>query len=296
MLFEMTNDYRIILPLMLTTVTATFFSRLLFRQSIYTLKLSRRGVHLKEGKDIDVMHEVTVAEAMTTDLITVHLSMPLETLAREFDRTHHHGFTVVDDNDCLEGVVTIQDLKKALESGSIEGKTVTDIATLERVLVAYPDQPMGEALRKLAARDVGRLPVIERGDESRVMGALRRNDIIRAYNIAITKRADHMQRNELKRLTDLDDARFLQVEIPPKSPVVGKKVSEISLPSDCLIISIMRGQKTIIAHGYSTLQAQDQLTVFANEECVLEVQQCLTSELVEDDCGDEELDGGRVKE
>ena len=291
MLFEMTNDYRIILPLMLTTVIATLFSRLLFRESIYTLKLTRRGVHLKEGKDIDVMQEVTVAEAMTTDSITVHHSMPLEKLAREFDRTHHHGFTVVDDNDCLAGVVTIQDLKKALESGPIEGKTVTDIATLERVLVAYPDEPMGEALRRLAGRDVGRLPVIERGDERRVMGALRRNDIIRAYNIAITKRADHMQKNELKRLTDLDDARFLQVEIPPKSPVVGKKVSEISLPSDCLIISIMRGQKTIIAHGYTTLQAQDQVTVFANEECVSEVQQCLTSELVEDDCGDEELDG-----
>ena len=107
----------------------------------------------------------------------------------------------------------------------------------------------------------------------------------------ITKRADHLQRNELKHLSDQDDARFLQVEIPPKSPVVGKKVSEISLPSDCLIISIMRRQKTIIAHGYTTLLAQDQLTVFANEECVLEVQLCLTSELVEDDSGDEESDG-----
>jgi CIC family chloride channel protein len=291
MLFEMTNDYRIILPLMLTTVVATLFSRLLFRESIYTLKLTRRGVHLKEGKDIDVMHEVTVSEAMTTDLATVHLSMPLEILAKEFDRTHHHGFTVVDHNDCLAGVVTIQDLKKALESSSIEGKTVADIATLERVLVAYPDEPMGEALRRLAARDVGRLPVIERGDERRVVGALRRNDIIRAYNIAITKRADHLQRDELKRLSDQGDARFLQVEIPPKSLVVGKKVSEIRLPSDCLIISIMRGQKIIIAHGYSTLQAQDQLTVLANEECALEVQQRLTSELVDDDSSGEELDG-----
>ena len=65
-LFELTGDYRIILPLMLTVVISTLVSELILRgESIYTLKLSRRGVHLKRGRDVDILQGVTVGEAMT---------------------------------------------------------------------------------------------------------------------------------------------------------------------------------------------------------------------------------------
>ena len=67
-MFEMTGDYQIILPLMFATVISTIIAHAISPESIYTLKLTRRGIHLQEGKDLDVMQSINVGEAMTTDV------------------------------------------------------------------------------------------------------------------------------------------------------------------------------------------------------------------------------------
>ena len=104
-IFEMTGDYQIILPLMLTTVISTLVSRLLSRDSIYTLKLSRRGVYLDQGQDIDVMQGVKVHEIMTRDLDHVSPDLPITSLAEVFATTHHHGLPVCDGDLNLVGIV-----------------------------------------------------------------------------------------------------------------------------------------------------------------------------------------------
>ena len=277
-LFEMTGDYSIMLPLMLATVVSTLISRLLSRESIYTLKLTRRGIHLEQGQDVDVMQGVTVREAMTTEMDVVPPEMSLADLADEFARTHHHGFPVVDGTGDLIGVVSIRDLEQALATQAIDGKKAGDIATTERLLVAYPDEPMWKALKRLGTRDVGRLPVVEDEASWRLVGVIRRQDIVHAYNQAIVKRAHHQHRAETLRLGKLDGAGFQHISIPPGAPAAGRRVSEIDLPDECLIVSVRRGRKLHIAHGHTQLQPADLLTVFAADECLFEVQRRLTGE------------------
>jgi CIC family chloride channel protein len=279
--FEMSGDYRLILPLMLATGISTVLSQRIRRDSIYTLKLSRRGIHLERGRDVDVMQGVTVGEVMTTDVAVVPLSVSLAELAAKFATTHHHGFSVVDDAGGLVGVVSIQDLERALVAGAVEGQRVADIATTEGLLVAYPDEPMWRALRRLGTRDIGRLPVVEREGSTRLVGVVRRSDIVRAYNHAIVKRAHHQHRVETLRLGKLDAATFVQIEIPPQSSVVGRRVSELDLPEACLVVSVRRGRNLHVAHGYTVLQAGDQLTVFAANASLPLVRQCLESPLRE---------------
>jgi CIC family chloride channel protein len=275
-LFEMTGDYHIILPLMLATVIATLISRAISRESIYTLKLSRRGVHLEQGQDIDVMQGVSVGEAMTTDPDVVDLSMSLEDLSTEFARTHHHGFPVVDHNNELAGVVSIRDLEKALQAGPIQGKTVADIASTEDLLLAYPHEPMWVALRRLGTRDVSRLPVVDREGSRQLVGMLRRQDIIYAYNHAIIKRAQDQHQKDALRLGKLGRGRFQHLEIPADSPVVGRMVSEVELPDECLVVSIQRGRELQVAHGDTRFQSGDRVTIFADRNCLPELLQCLT--------------------
>jgi len=265
--FEMSGDYRLILPLLLATGISAVVSQRIRRLSIYTLKLARRGIYLERGHDIDVMQGITVGEAMTTDFETASLNMPLEELEQVFARTHRHGFCVVDETDELAGVVSIRDLERALAEGPTGGKTVADIATTQGLLVAYPDEPMWKALRRLGTRDLSRLPVVEQEGSCRLVGVVRRRDIIRAYNHAIVKRAHHQHRAEALQLGKLDHAGFVQVEIPPTSPVVGQRVTQVRLPEECLIVSARRGRKLKIAHGYTVLQAGDQVTVIADDEC-----------------------------
>ncbi len=275
-LFEMTGDYKIILPLMLATVISTLISRLISPESIYTLKLTRRGVHLRQGQDIDVMQSITVREAMTTDVDTVPLSMSLDDLAEAFSQSHHHGFPVVEEAGELAGVVSIQDLERAKAAGPIAGRVVGEIATRDGLQVAYPYEPMWKALRRLGRRDLGRLPVVEEEGSGRLVGLVRRSDIIRAYDRAMAARAHHQHRADVLRLGQVDNTRILQLRIPPDSPAVGQRISDLALPEECLVISVRRGRKLHMAHGYTTLEHGDRLTVFAGSGCALDVQRLLT--------------------
>jgi Trk K+ transport system NAD-binding subunit len=224
------------------------------------------------------MQGVTVGEAMTTNVDVVPPDMSLEELADAFARTHHHGFPVVDDIGNLVGVVSIQDLERAMPIEQTQGKTVLDIATTEGLLVAYPFEPMWMALRRLGTRDVGRLPVVEGEDSPGLVGVVRRVDIVRAYNNAIVRRAHHQHRAELLRLDKLDSASFSDIKISPQSPVVGKRLSELNLPEDCLIVSVRRGRKLHVAHGYTVLEGGDQVTIFADQNDLPLVRQYLTGE------------------
>jgi chloride channel protein, CIC family len=274
-LFELTGNYEIILPLMLATVTSTLLSRALSPESIYTLKLTRRGVHLQEGKDLDVMQTITVGEAMSKSYDVVSSDLTLKNLAVEFERSHHHGFPVVDREDKLVGVVTIQDLERALEDELPDSTPVEEIATCQNLITAYDDEPMWTALRKLGVRDVGRLPVVKRGSEHQLVGVVRRKDIIQAYNLAIVQRAQHQSRADRQRLGKIIDSKFIELDLPSTSPVIGSRISEIKLPEDCLIVSIQRGRKLFIAHGYSVLEEGDQLTVITREDVAQKVMEIL---------------------
>jgi CIC family chloride channel protein len=275
-LFEMTGDYRIVLPLMLTTVISTFVSRMLSRDSIYTLKLTRRGIHLEQGHDIDIMQGVTVGEAMSTDMDKIPLDLPLERLADKFAQTHSHGFAVVDKSGDLAAVVSIRDLEQAMAQGPPNGRTVADIATTKDLLVCFPEEPMWKALRTMGPRDVSQLPVVKREGSRQLVGLLRRRDIIQAYNHAIAKKAQDQYQADMLRMSKIDDTDFAHVTIMPGSASADRLVSELGLPEKCLIVSVRRGNQLIIPHGYTRLHAKDRLTVLAENECLTAVERSLS--------------------
>ena len=275
-MFEMTGDYQIILPLMLATVISTLVSRLLSKDSIYTLKLSRRGVNLEQGQDIDVMQGVKVHEIMTTDFDIVSPDLPISLLAEIFTETHHHGLPVCDGDGNLVGIVTIQDLEVALSEPYRGERKVIDIASKLDLLVAYPEESVWEALRRLSIRDVGRLPVLENIDGRKFVGIIRRNDIVRAYKIAIINRSHHQYKSEILKLGKLDEAMFLHLEIPSEAAVVGKRVNQIELPEECLIVSVQRGKKQYVVHGNTVIQSGDRITVFTNQDSSVAVRDRLS--------------------
>jgi CIC family chloride channel protein len=276
-LFEMTGDYHIILPLMLTTVISTLVSRIIDKESIYTLKLSRRGVHLEAGQDIDVMQGVSVGEIMTTTIEAVNPEMSLQELGDLFLTSHSHGYVVMDENKQLLGMISITDYDQILLHGRIEGMTVNDIATKQGLLVAYPDEPMWKALKRIGSRNISRLPVVESPGSRTLVGVIYQRDIIRAYDHAIAKRAQKQHKMEAVQLGKLDKTNFIEVEIPKKAAVIGKQIRQIELPESCLIVSIRRGRKQIVADGFTVIQAGDKLTAFTASDCSTSLKTFLTS-------------------
>ena len=183
-LFEITMNYALILPLLTAVVIGTIIANYFFKDGIYTISLLKRGVDVRQLEQTTPMKMVTVAEIMTRNFPTVPDSMPVTELVNKLKRSGHHGFPVVDDNGDLAGVVTLTDVESAMAGGAHEDLMVKDIST-KSVMTAYPDQYIHDVLVKIGV-DVGRIPVVEKGNPKKLVGVLRRHDIVSAYSRIVT--------------------------------------------------------------------------------------------------------------
>jgi len=280
-LFELTGDYRIILPLMLTVVVATLVAqRLLNNESIYTLKLSRRGVRLNRGRDQDILQNVLVREiAQRTNLHTVPVNTTLAQLSDFLSHSHHHGVPVLDDAGKLWGVVTVSDLDQALATELPPDTTVGEIGTSwPHLKVAFIDESIGEALTRMGTRGLGRMPVVAREDPYDLLGMIRRADIIRAYDLALSRRDEMKDRTgRIQQLEQVDETEFVEIYLKEGDPVIGRPLQEIAsqLPEDCVLISIERNGRVTIPHGDTIFQVGDHITAYTRHEDAAQLFSCL---------------------
>ncbi|MFC1925887.1 chloride channel protein [Chloroflexota bacterium] len=185
LLFEMTRSYELMLPLMSAVVFSTLISRNINRESIYTLRLKRRGVDFQQREESDVLRTITVSKAMTRGFPTVLPSTPLSELLNEMHSSGHHGFPIVDERGDLCGVVALEDVEAAMSQKDPD-LTAIDVAT-QSPIVAFPDQSVHDALAQFGGRTVGRIPVVDRSNTKKLLGVLRRHDIVRAYTKALKR-------------------------------------------------------------------------------------------------------------
>jgi CIC family chloride channel protein len=256
LLFEMTGDYRIILPLMFSVAVSLLILQRIERDSVYGLGLARHGIRLDRGRDVNVLEALTVAEVMETDFPTLSESAPLEEAADLMTRARRQGLPVLDADGRLAGMFATQDIQTA------RGATVGE-ACSRAVQVAYPDETLHAALERMSRLDVGRLPVVERGDPRRLVGLLRRSDVIRAYDLALKRRAAQRHRESALRLDAFTPARVrvLELEIARGAPADGRRLSELALPPGCVVASLRRGRESLVPRGATLLHAGDVLVV-----------------------------------
>ena len=185
-LFELTRDYNLILPLMFACVLSNVMSSALYPESIFTEGLRRDGIKIRKGREIDIMTSIPVKAAMITSIQTVSEDKSVETLEILMKVSRHVGFPVVDSKGRLSGIVTLSDLRNKVKPGEV-GKKIGEIATRE-VEVAYPDETLDTALKRLASKQIGRLPVVDREDKTKLLGIITRSDIVNAYNKKVVEK------------------------------------------------------------------------------------------------------------
>jgi CIC family chloride channel protein len=276
--FEMSNDYSMILPLMVAAVAASRFAQWLYPDTIYTEKLTRQGIRFDQGRDLDIMQAVTVSEVMNKAPEVVHRDMPLADLYRKFQETNLLGFPVLDDRDRLWGIVTLQDMERVLSQEVIElrGLTVEGVAVVEPVCV-YPDEPIWTAIQKMSPRDLARLPVISRDGSGRLLGLISRSDILRAYDVALVRK----QRGQLLGSSDVTlreegENVFIEISLQPSDKGVGAALQSLPLPETVNIVSVERGGIIIIPRGRMRFNAGDTVTVFGRRDAMDRVREIFT--------------------
>jgi len=185
-LFELTRDYNLILPLMFACVLSNVMSSALYPESIFTEGLRRKGINIRKGREVDIMTSIPVKAAMVTNVQTVSKNKSVETLEALMKVSRHVGFPVVDSKGKLSGIVTLSDLRNKVKPGEV-GKKIGEIATGE-VEVAYPNETLDAALKRLASKQIGRLLVVDREDKTKLLGIITRSDIVNAYNKKVVEK------------------------------------------------------------------------------------------------------------
>ncbi len=267
LLFEMTNDYHIILPLTFAVTVSVVIAQKLQRDSVYTRALARKGVRLERGRDVELLTNIRVDEVMERSPSTLRATQPLSEASDWLFRTRHHGVTIVDAANRLCGILTLQDVERSriADRKLPPGATVDDVCTHE-VLTAFPDESIDAAMRRMGTRDIGRLPVVAREDTHRLIGVLRRADMVRAYDVALTRRAELRQRGEQVRLGVYSGARVQEITIQPGALCADRSVSATIWPRDCVIASIRRGSDIIVPRGDTLVCGGDVLVLVAKDD------------------------------
>lgn len=200
LLFELTRDYRIILPLMAAVGLSVWLIEHL--RPIVHQTTSVQPTELKEEPDqnTELLSHLLVSQAMHQNFLT--LNEGLSVIEGGLTLTEHqaHSALVMDNDNKLKGIVTLQDINRVLstweQSGAFSQKknissrptcqTLSEICTKE-ILSAYEDESLADAQLRMATRGLRQLPVVAREDGTHVLGLLEQDKIAMACSLAVTK-------------------------------------------------------------------------------------------------------------
>ncbi len=281
-LFELTGDYKIILPLMGAVVISTLVSEALSKETIYTLKLRRQGIDLLAGGEVDLLRSIKVFEAMTTSVPIISRDHSVAEASELLGQSREHALALINKAGELTGLVTIGDVNTAMMENK-PGLPLSGIAT-RPVVTVFPDESLSQAIRRMNVRDVQQLPVVRRTNPKRMLGMLRRNDISRAYSQAMLERMETEHQRPVKP-SDLRGTQLVEVPVGPTSPFVGVQLKTLDLPRDVLVIAVERGDETVIPHGDTLLQAGDRMLFLVQQDHVVAFHEHLATRLGEAGAG-----------
>ena len=186
-LFELTRDVYVLLPIMLAAVVATLSAQALLRDSIYSLKLRRRGVLVGSAADLTILRRLTARAVTPVPHVSVHPQDPLSKLSELRGSYHIVDFVVTDDAGRYVGMVTGQDMRTALmEREAIPYLLVEELLRRDLPTI-HPDDTLDTVLEKFSKHDVASLPLVEAGEESRtVSGLITRARLMQRYQTELT--------------------------------------------------------------------------------------------------------------
>ena len=260
-IFELTGDYRIILPLMFAIALAAGISSLLSRDTIYTLKLRRRGIDIMRGRGANLMQLVRVSEAMQPLPLAVPDDMPLnEAIARLAEATTD-GLPVVDGNGRYRGTIATQQVEEAMRENALDvtaGELAQDLPAL------FTDQTVEDALGALLRARSG-LPVVQ-PDGRMPVGWLTHVDVLRAYNARLEGASSRP-----------DACRVVEVELAADDDPVGRTLAELALPAGSSVIALRRNDNTVSPSSGVRLERGDRLTLLVPADAADEVADALSA-------------------
>ncbi len=194
MVSEMTNSYHLLLPSLLVCSVAYLASQ---RWTIFHRQVKNKLVSPAHAGDffVDILQAIQVRDLMdrVKKVSLVPEDMTFSEFKRYFSRTEQHYFPVMDRNERLAAIFSVNDIRGVLFEEGIESLVrMKDIGKTE-MIVTTPAEDLNAVLRKFTVKNIDALPVVRDDDHGILVGMLGRREVIAYYNQKV---------EEMKRLRD----------------------------------------------------------------------------------------------
>jgi CIC family chloride channel protein len=265
-LFEMTDNYRIILPLMFSVVVAHLMASSIYHDSIYSIKLRRRGALAAPKQEAGVLDLLLVTDAMSPEYETVSPGLTLADMAEVAREGKVRSWLVVSENEDLLGIVTETDLERAIVAGSEEGATVGQIMTTA-LTTCTPGESLRTAFRRFADRAVYQIPVVEEDDPRALAGVLRRNELLWAFKELSDEHQRLLERTGTEVTPRHGESVQMEVQVQEgQEDLCFRRVREIRLPPGTLIVLLRRGERAVVPKGDTRVEPGDVLVLLTTRD------------------------------
>lgn len=183
LLFEMTGNYLIIIPIMLSSIIGTVVASKFNHDSIDTVDFTREGIDIHEGMEMAIMKSIKVGAVISEDVDFISEKANINQLLAIFRMAEHSFyFPVIDDTGRMTGIISMQDVKWILHDENQRMEALVGNVCSRKVLVLTPDENLYTAMTLFDAKGIEEIPVVEATDNRWVVGMLRRRDVIARYN------------------------------------------------------------------------------------------------------------------
>jgi len=281
-MFELTGDYNIILPMMFCCIFATMITSSTYKDSIYTAKLTRRGVSLNTGLESAIMNRSVVREIMHIDTVVLDPEITVQKLYDTIINSQQAHFYVVGADKMFLGEVTSMELPRIMKDIGLESNRKINDIMHRNYPFAKPDSTLMECIRIFTQAGVQELPVVD-PDNHHFLGVIDYRDVFRLYSrevlhegtlgLRFITRSEEKPRNDYVNMPE----GFVVDLLPVLGKLVGHSIQELDLRCkfDVTIIAIKPVKSTDAASeipdANRILSRKDALVVVGTQKDINEL-------------------------
>ncbi|MDX2470942.1 MAG: chloride channel protein [SAR324 cluster bacterium] len=247
MIFELTNQYDVILPLMLTCILSLIISQKLSQESIYSIKLIKKNISIKRGQEQNIMKDLYVSDLVPSPVVPLLNTASFNEIVQKATSQRSPYLPIVNKNNQLQGMVSLHDIKSYL----LEPDLLSDLIIAQDIMLTNPksvvgDESLFQALEKMEASDLLGLPKIDGIKTKKLVGMVWQKDILDAYHCEVRRRditsnlADQLYQKQ--NLTHVDMHGVSLIEIPTPKSFIGKSLIELDVRAKygVLVLTVKR--------------------------------------------------------
>ena len=182
-IFEMTKEYSIILPLMLAVIISTTLVQIVLRGSVHIKHLQEQGYQISEGRETNLLKSIRVSDVDLNEIELIPEHTPLPELVAKLVESPNHSFYIINQSDEIVGAISESELRPIMtEYDSVKDVLVASDIANPHVVFVKPDDDLDYVLNLFGKWDIDQLPVVDSANRKNILGAITRQSVISVYN------------------------------------------------------------------------------------------------------------------